>query len=90
MWPQLTEKYYQKEAWPSPDKRMQERNQLITSFISLAVLLYFTFSFMLEAWGTVSETGGEDESCRPRVVCSRSPPQPAAGFTRIDLPAKQE
>ena len=51
------------EAWPSPDKRMQERNQLITSFISLAVLLYFTFSFMLEAWDTVSKQGGEDESC---------------------------
>ena len=50
------------EAWPSPDKRMQERNQLITSFISLAVLLYFTFSFMLEAWDTVSKQGGEDES----------------------------
>jgi Co/Zn/Cd efflux system component len=51
------------EAWPSADKRKQERNQLAGAIISLGLLLGFTLSFMLEAIGTISDADGMDTSC---------------------------
>jgi hypothetical protein len=39
------------EAWPNENKRAQERNQLFGAAVSLSLLLYFTTSFMLEAYG---------------------------------------
>lgn len=54
------------EAWPNPDKRIHERNQLATSGISFAMLIYFTFSFMLDAVGTIKDSmdaDGSDDSC---------------------------
>jgi Co/Zn/Cd efflux system component len=51
------------EAWPSPDKRVQERNQLITAGISFALLIAFTLSFMLEALDTIQNESGDDDSC---------------------------
>ena len=57
------------EAWPNPDKRIQERNQLVTSGISFGLLIFFTFQFMLEALDTItshmSGDGGDDSCCDP-------------------------
>ena len=51
------------EAWPNPDKRLAERNQLVTAGISFALLIGFTLSFMLEAIDTIRSDGGTDDSC---------------------------
>lgn len=51
------------EAWPNPDKRLAERNQLVTSGISFALLIGFTLSFMLEAIDTIAQEDDTDESC---------------------------
>lgn len=51
------------EAWPNPDKRKAERNQLVTAGISFALLIGFTLSFMLEALDTVMQDDDTDDSC---------------------------
>ena len=51
------------EAWPNPDKRLSERNQLATSGISFVLLIGFTLSFMLEAIDTIAQDDETDESC---------------------------
>ena len=51
------------EAWPNPDARLAERNQLVTAGISFALLIGFTLSFMLEAIDTIQSDGDTDDSC---------------------------
>ena len=51
------------EAWPSENKRTQERNQLFGAAVSLGLLLYFTAVFMTEAYGTITHQHDFDSSC---------------------------
>lgn len=51
------------EAWPNENKRAQERNQLFGAAVSLSLLLYFTTSFMLEAYDTITHHDDFDSSC---------------------------